>query len=112
MKRLRTNTVSTVLGLRAMYSIAQPWGVISPMGRIEYRHAFSNQYTQTLSYADQVGGPTYALAGVIPGRDQFTGAVGVKVSTLNNLTFDMEYRLTGAAHLITQGVRGALRYGF
>jgi uncharacterized protein with beta-barrel porin domain len=110
--RLETTTVSGVAGLRANYTIPVEWGTVTPGVRLEYRHAFEGGFTQRLGYAD-LGGAGFAITGTPAVRDSLTGGVSLRMMTLDGISIDLEYLLTGNAEAVqNQQVRASVRVAF
>jgi uncharacterized protein with beta-barrel porin domain len=107
-----TTQISSVLGLRASYTIPQGWGTLTPSLRFEYRHAFDGGYTQALGYAS-FGDTLFSVAGTPAARDTLTGGVMLRAMTLQDLGLDLEYRLSGSSEAIEgQQVRATVRVAF
>jgi outer membrane autotransporter protein len=105
---------AAVLGLRSQYDIANGSGTVSPTVRVEYRHAFDGDATQTLSY---VSDPAMSYGLAIDGskRDTLTGAIGLKAQGDGALSGEIEYAaglsMQGGG-FAGQGLRGSIRLGF
>ena len=104
---------SLVLGLRGQYDFEQPWGVISPTWRLEYRRALSGELTQMMTYATD---PTtsYSLTANGADRDTLSAALGLKAQSKRDLSASLEYLLSGGVKsgLQGQGMRGMVKMGF
>jgi uncharacterized protein YhjY with autotransporter beta-barrel domain len=104
---------SLVLGLRGQYDFEQPWGVISPTWRFEYRRALSGELTQMMTYATD---PTtsYSLTANGADRDSLSAALGLKAQSRRDLSASLEYLLSGGVKsgLQGQGIRGMVKIGF
>ena len=111
---LDETTVSGVLGARVAYKIPTAWGLLTPMARLEYRHAFEGGYAQGLNYADLAGSPGYVLPGSAIARDALTGGVTLRAQTNDLLTLELEYLLTGGIdnQLLAQRIRASANYAF
>ncbi len=111
------STVSSqafVLGFRTQYDIANGNGVISPTLRVEYRHTFNGDMTQTMNYvADPASRYSLTLDG--SKRDAVTGAIGLKAQGDGALSGQIEYSAGMALQgggFAGQGLRGSIRLGF
>ena len=109
-------SVSGVLGARASYAYDMGSFTLTPMTRLEYRHAFDGGYNQILNYADLAGtgAPGYILTGNAQARDTISAALGLRVQNTQLLSADVEYQL-GAAFkggVQSQTVRASIRQRF
>ena len=104
---------SLALGLRGEYGIEQPWGLLSPTGRLEYRRLMSGELTQAMGYAAQPS-DAYALTTAPADRDMVSASLGLKAKGAGDVTGSLEYLLSGGlkSGLQGQGLRGAVRVGF
>ena len=111
--KLSQTSFAGTLGLRALYPIAMDWGKLTPMARLEYRHAFDNAYKQGLVYADQPAGQSYTVSGLGSTRDLFSGALGLQAEVGGNVKANLEYQLYLSAQKVqAQGLRGIVVIGF
>ena len=101
------------LGLRGEYGIEQPWGLLSPTWRLEYRRLMSGELTQTMGYATQTS-DAYALTTTPADRDMVSATLGLKAKGAGDVTGSLEYLLSSGLKggLQGQGLRGAVRVGF
>ena len=90
------------------------WGVLTPMARVEYRHAFDGGYAQGLNYAALTGTHGYVVPGMAIVRDLLTGGVTLRAETTDMVTLELEYLLTGGIdnQLLAQRIRASARYVF
>ena len=104
---------SLALGLRGEYGIEQPWGLLSPTWRLEYRRLMSGELTQAMGYATQTS-DAYALTTTPADRDMVSASLGLKAKVAGDVTGSLEYLLSGGLKggLQGQGLRGAVRIGF
>ena len=104
---------SLALGLRGEYGIEQPWGLLSPTWRVEYRRLMSGELTQAMGYATQTS-DSYALTTAPADRDMVSATLGLKAKGAGDVTGSLEYLLSGGlkSGLQGQGMRGAVRIGF
>ena len=104
---------SLALGLRGEYGIEQPWGLLSPTGRLEYRRLMSGELTQAMGYATQTS-ESSALTTAPADRDMVSATLGLKAKGAGDVTGSVEYLLSGGfrSGLQGQGMRGAVRIGF
>jgi hypothetical protein len=110
---LQTTTLSSVVGSRVGYPIAESWGVLTPSARFEYAHEFAGAYAQSLNYADLAGSPGYMLNGVADWRDTLTGGLGLRAETHDQLSLDFEYLISGTPNqLQAQEFRLAAKQAF
>ncbi len=104
---------SLVLGLRGQYDFEQPWGVVSPTWRVEYRRMLSGELTQMMTYATD---PSTAYNLTVRGsdRDTLSAALGLKAKTRGEVATTLEYLLGGGlkSGLQGQGMRGMVKVGF
>ncbi len=112
--RMNTTSVASVIGGRLAYPMLQSWGVLTPIARAEWRHAFDGGYVQSLNYVDLVGlASGYTLSGTSTARDTLTGGLALRADVGSALSLDLEYLLTSSVSGIeSQRVRGAMKYGF
>ena len=111
--KLNQSTAAGVLGLRALYPIDTGWGVLTPLARFEYRHAFDGSYRQALNYADQPGGPVYNLVGFAAVRDLYSGALGFQAMTSGRLSINAEYQVYLSSRKVeAQALRAIVAVGF
>ena len=107
------NAAAGVLGLRALYPIDTSLGALTPMARLEYRHAFDSSYRQALNYADQAGGPVYNLVGFAAVRELYSGALGFQAMTSGRLSINAEYQLYLSSRKVeAQAVWAIVAVGF
>jgi hypothetical protein len=110
---LQTTMLSSVVGSRIGYPIAESWGVLTPSARFEYAHEFAGAYAQSLNYADLAGSPGYMLNGVADWRDTLTGGLGLRAETHDQLSLDFEYLISGTpSQLQAQEFRLAAKQAF
>ena len=104
---------SLALGLRGAYGIEQPWGLLSPTWRLEYRRLMSGELTQAMGYAAQ-SSDAYALTTAPADRDMVSASLGLKAKGAGDVTGSLEYLLSGGIKggLQGQGLRGAVQVGF
>ena len=104
---------SLALGLRGEYGIEQPWGLLSPTWRLEYRRLMSGELTQAMGYAAQTS-DAFVLTTAPADRDMVSTALGLKAKGAGDVTGSLEYLLSGGIKggLQGQGLRGAVRVGF
>ncbi len=109
---MHTTAQSLVLGLRGQLDYERSWGVLSPFGRVEYRHSLGVAGVQTVAYAGDPAS-THTIATAAGGSDSLTGALGLKAMDRKRLAGSVEYSLSGGqAGIVGQGLRGAMRLGF
>lgn len=109
---MRTTAQSLVLGLRGQIDYERSWGVLSPFGRLEYRHSLGVAGVQTVAYAGDPGS-TYTISAAAAGSDSLTGGIGVKAVDRKRLAGSLEYSLSGGqSGIVGQGLRGSMRLGF
>ncbi len=110
---LETTTISSVVGARVGYPMAESWGMLTPTARFEYAHEFAGAYAQSLNYADLAGSPGYMLNGVADWRDTLTGGLGLRVENRDRLSVDFEYLISGTPSVLqAQEFRLAARQAF
>jgi hypothetical protein len=104
---------SLVLGLRGQYDYEQPWGILSPTWRFEYRRMLNGDVTQTMAYVTEPS-TSYALTTTATDRDTLSAALGLKARSAGDVTGAVEYLLSGGTKsgLVGHGMRGSLRIGF
>ena len=104
---------SLVLGLRGQYDFDQPWGVISPTWRVEYRRMLSGELTQMMTYASDPS-TAYNLTARGSDRDTLSTALGLKAKTRGDVATTLEYLLGGGlkSGIQSQGMRGMVKIGF
>ena len=104
---------SLVLGLRGQYDFEQPWGVISPTWRLEYRRALSGELRQMMTYTTDPSA-SYGLTATGSDRDTLSAALGLKAQARGDVAGSLEYMLSGGVKrgLQGQGMRGMVKMGF
>lgn len=80
-------------GLRAESVHEASFGWVLPRMRIEYQHEFKGEQQATVSYADQVGGPRYALPGNPSSRSALVLGVGSDILLGRGLTLSFDYQV-------------------
>ena len=110
---VKFNSTAVVLGVRGAYDIPSTWGVLTPNARLEYRHAVDGAFTQSMFYSDIGSSLSYALAEPSASRNQWTGALGLRVRAGMGTSLEFEYSATASAGAsVTQGLRAIGRYAF
>ncbi len=101
-----------ILGLRAQYDIATPWGTLSPTARVQFRHGLSGPVTQTLSYAADPSA-SYALSVTGSGQNTLATALGLRLATPAGPTGQVEYtnNASFSGHQ-SNGLRGTMMAPF
>ncbi len=64
------------------------WGMLTLLGRFEYRACMGGAYGQNLTYADLLGGPVYTITEQTLANSQMMMAVGLRAKT-ETLGFDL-----------------------
>ena len=106
-------STAAVLGLRGSYDFAMPWGVISPMARIEYKYALDRSFNQFMWYNDLGPGTTYALVQGAAARSLLNASIGLRAGIGSAASIDLEYGATTSGNTNpAQMFRGALRLAF
>jgi hypothetical protein len=110
--RARQTVDVLVAGSRLTYTVRMPWGRISPLARVEYRHRFASSFTQAMFYADHPELP-YELPVTGERHDSASAAAGAEVAVWG-LIFDLEYSAAGASldNFSDHALRGSVRLGF
>ena len=101
-----SSSVQGALGVRGESVHATSFGYAVPMLRAEYRHEFRGTGAAFVGYADQPGGPRYALAQSGSGRDSIVLGLGSDFILRDGLTLSVEYQLS---HSFAQDSSYALR---
>jgi uncharacterized protein YhjY with autotransporter beta-barrel domain len=105
-------SINAVAGARVAYPIPKDWGVLTPMVRVEYTHAFGGGYSQGLGYPGQTE-PTYTISGEPIGTDEYTVGLILKAEVADNLNLDIEYSFTGSAQQLQgQQIRATVSHAF
>ncbi len=86
-------SVQLAAGVRAESAHESRFGWVLPRMRVEYQHEFKGEDRATLSYADLVGGPTYALPGNAQRRHSLVLGVGSDLLLGRGLTLSLDYQL-------------------
>jgi uncharacterized repeat protein (TIGR01451 family) len=86
------NFYTSVLGLRAKYTIPTDWGAVAPRVRIEYNHDFAGSSTIFLQYADLIG-PIYSLTTAPASRNRATFGAGTDLvmRDAHRIAIDYQY---------------------
>jgi outer membrane autotransporter protein len=107
-----STTLSSTLGARATFAMAESWGVLTPSARFEYAHAFTGAFNQGVYYVS-LPGTTYSLLNPELPTDMATGGLGLKAETANGLAAEFEYLLSYAPHELTaQQIRATASLAF
>jgi uncharacterized protein with beta-barrel porin domain len=79
-----------IMGFRGQYDFEMPWGTLSPIGRLQFRHGMSGGVTQSMSYASD---PTTSYNLAISGteQDSLTSSLGLRFSTKIGPSGQIEY---------------------
>jgi hypothetical protein len=87
---MQTSDATLTGGVRASYELQTPFGVLTPLARLEVRNASTGQQTQNLMYQDGLG-PTYVL--LLPGTSQgaLAGSFGLRLSPSAHTVFMLDY---------------------
>ncbi len=80
-------------GVRAESVHEASFGWVLPRIRVEYQHEFKGEQQATVSYADQVGGPRYALAANPSSRSALVLGVGSDILLGRGLTLSFDYQM-------------------
>lgn len=109
---MQTTAQSLVLGVRAQQDIDDRWGVLSPFGRLEYRHALTVAGVQSIAYSGEQNA-TYTISPSPTASGTLTGTMGLRAVDRKRLSGSVEYSLSGGqGGVVGQGLRGAMRVGF
>ena len=93
------NSVQGALGIRGESVHATDFGYAVPKLRAEYLHEFQGTGQAFFGYADQIGGPRYALASAGTGRNAIVLGIGSDFLMRDGLTLAFEYQLSrSSAH--------------
>ena len=90
------SSVQGALGVRAESVHSASFGWVVPRLRVEYRHEFQGDRQAFVSYADQVGGTRYALAGAAVARNSVVLGVGSDFVLRGGWTLGVDYQLNRA----------------
>ncbi len=88
------SSLQGALGVRGETVYSTGFGYAVPRLRAEYRHEFEGAGRAFISYADQIGGPRYALASAGRGRDSVVFGIGSDFLMRDGLTLSLEYQLS------------------
>ena len=86
-------SVQGALGVRGESVHATSFGYAVPRLRAEYLHEFRGNGQAFIGFADQPGGPRYALASTGTGRDSVVFGIGSDFMMRDGLTLSLEYQL-------------------
>ncbi len=89
-----STSVQGALGVRAETVQSTRFGYAVPRLRAEYRHEFQGNGQAFIGYADQPGGPRYALSPSGSGRDSVVFGLGSDFLMRDGLTLSLEYQLS------------------
>ena len=89
-----TTSVQGALGIRGESVHATSFGYAIPRVRAEYLHEFRGNGQAFIGYADQPGGPRYALTPTGSARDSIVLGFGSDFLLRNGLTLSFEYQLS------------------
>ncbi len=101
-----SSSLQGTVGARAESIHLTSFGWAVPRIRAEYRHEFQSDRLAFMSYADQIGGPRYALATSGSGRDALVLGIGTDFILRDGWTFGLDYQLI---HSFSQDSSYALR---
>ena len=82
------------VGVRAESIHSASFGWAIPRVRAEFRHEFQGEGDAFISYADQIGGTRYAIAGASAGRDSFVMGIGSDFILRDGWTLGVDYQLS------------------
>ena len=91
-----TSSVQGALGLRGESVHSASFGWVVPRLRVEYRHEFQGDRQAFVSYADQIGGTRYGLAGAALARNSMVLGVGSDFVLRGGWTLGVDYQLNRA----------------
>ncbi len=112
-KSMEFRTLAGTLGLRGSYDIPMGWGTLTPMARVEYRHAFDGSFQQSMYYTDLGPSMTSTLSQASAARGAVTTSLGLRARALNGLSAELEYGTQNASgRAQSQTVRAGLKMAF
>ena len=79
-----------IVGLRGQYDMPMAWGMLSPTGRLQIRHAFASDVTQTV-YFDSDPSTTYSFTDTGNNYDVVTSSLGLKATGPTGISGLVEY---------------------
>ncbi len=89
-----SNSLQAALGVRGESVHPASFGYVAPSVRAELRHEFQGNGQAFFGYADQVGGPRYALASAGNARNSMVLGLGSDFLFRDGLTLSVEYQLS------------------
>ncbi|WP_029416709.1 autotransporter family protein [Brevundimonas bacteroides] len=103
---------SAILGLRASWRIQMGRSVLTPGGRIEWRHAFDGDVVQGVRYADWADSPLYLLNVDAVAAESAVVEATVGWRSEDGLRLDLGYRLQAASRFTLHGleIRASTRF--
>jgi uncharacterized protein YhjY with autotransporter beta-barrel domain len=105
-------SINGVAGARIAYPIPKDWGVLTPMLRLEYSHAFGGGYSQDLGYAG-LAASNYTINGEPILTDEYTVGLILKAEVANDLSMDIEYSFSGSRQQFQgQQIRATVSHAF
>lgn len=112
---LTSTSYSGVFGLRTSYPFDMSWGVLTAMGRMEYRQTSEGGYTQALGYADAGGPGAFSIINRATGTGQLTLGIGAKAAFDKGGALDIEHQFstsTTAKKTYSNTTRGRYQLNF
>lgn len=88
-----SSAIQGALGVRAEAIHPTSFGIASPRIRAEYQHDFRGQRQASVAYADQPGGPQYAVPAGATKRNAIEFGIGNDFVTRNGTTFGIDYQI-------------------
>jgi uncharacterized protein YhjY with autotransporter beta-barrel domain len=89
-----STSIQGALGLRTESIHAADFGYVVPRLRVEYRHDFKRAGDAYIQFADQLGGPSYRLAGAGGPSDSVAFGLGSDFILRDGLSLSLEYQLS------------------
>lgn len=92
--RMNSSTVVLTGGIRISYTVAMPWGRLTPGARLGYQHTMGGSYTQQLDYVNAVG-YGYAFGGAVALTNSAIIGASLSLLTRGGTTMKLEYLMNG-----------------
>ncbi|MDB5761252.1 MAG: hypothetical protein JWQ21_247 [Herminiimonas sp.] len=85
-------SVQLAAGMRAESSHETDFGWVSPRLRVEFQHDFKGEQQASVSYADQINGPSYVIPSSSDNRNSLVLGVGSDFVLRRGLTLSFDYQ--------------------
>jgi outer membrane autotransporter protein len=104
-------SVTTDLGAQVSYAIGVPWGVLSPMAKLEWEHEYQNDSRRVTGRSVAAPGTTFSLQTNNPDRDYFNFGTGLTSTFSRGITGFFFYEtVLGREHFSNHSFTAGIRF--